>query len=196
MPADTRKLTTADILDLRAYERVRDEFRREVIALKKRRRITLGAFVTLVFENATTMRFQIQEMARAEKMLRDDQIEHEVATYNALIPDVGQLSATLFIELTDEWQLREWLPRLVGIHEAIAFALADGSTVRGYDPEADRLTRDDVTAAVHFLKFEFTPAQRASFAAGPVALVCDHAAYPFRAELGTELRDELRADLT
>ncbi len=195
MSTTTRKLTSDDILDLRAYERVRDEFRREVIALKKRRRITLGSFVTLVFENTTTMRFQIQEMARAEKMLRDDQIEHEVATYNLLIPDAGQLSATLFIELTDEWQLREWLPRLVGIHEAIVFVLADGSTVRGYDPEAERLTRDDVTPAVHFLKFEFTPEQRAAFAAGPVTLACDHAAYAFEAELGPDLLAELRTDL-
>jgi hypothetical protein len=189
-----RKLTTDDILDLRAYERVRDEFRREVIDLKKRRRVHLGDVVTLVFENSTTMRFQIQEMARAEKMLRDEQIEHEVATYNELIPDAGELSATLFIELDDEWKLREWLPRLVGIQNSIVFRLADGSEVRGFDPNEERLTREDVTAAVHFLKFVFTPEQVAAFRSGPVELAIDHFQYEAAVTLDTERHAELVAD--
>src|SRR5262249_18356151 len=109
------KLTVDDIRDLRACERGRGGVRRRVVALKKSRRIALGDLVTIVFENTDTMRFQIQEMARAEKMLRDEQIEHEVATYNELIPDAGELSATLFIEITDPERLREWLPKLPGI---------------------------------------------------------------------------------
>lgn len=190
-----RKLTPDDILDLRAYERVRDERRRAVIELKRRRRVALGDFVSLVFENTETMRHQIQEMARAEKMLRDEQIEHEVATYNELIPDDGQLSCTMFIELDDEAKLREWLPRLVGIEDSIVFVLADGVEVRGYDPEADRLTRTDTTAAVHFLNFDFDEAQRATFAAGAVRLRCDHVDYPVTVELTATQLDELRQDL-
>src|SRR4030095_4036201 len=111
---EMRKLTVDDIVDLRAYERERDEFRTPVSGLKKQRRVTLGALATIVFENTDTMRFQIQEMARAEKMLRDEQIEHEVETYNELIPGPGELSATLFIEITDPDSLREWLPKLPG----------------------------------------------------------------------------------
>ena len=110
-----RKLTVDDIVDMRAYERERDELRRHIIDLKKLRRIALGPIMTIVFENTLTMRWQVQEMARVERMLRDEQIAHEVETYNQLIPDAGELSATLMIELTSEPALREWLPRLVGI---------------------------------------------------------------------------------
>ena len=86
--------------------------------MKQRRRIALGDLMTIVFENTDTMRFQVQEMARAERMLSDEQIAHEVETYNELIPDAGELSGTLFIELTDDAALREWLPKLVGIEHA------------------------------------------------------------------------------
>ena len=80
------------------------------------------------------MRWQVQEMARAERMLRDEQIAHEVDTYNELIPDAGELSGTLFLELTSDAQLREWLPRLVGIELHIAFVLPDGERVRAASP--------------------------------------------------------------
>ena len=94
------KLTLDDIADVRAYERERPEFRHAVIALKRVRRVALGDFVTLVFENAQTIRFQIQEMARAEKLLSDEAIETELRIYNPLVPEPGQLCATLFVELT------------------------------------------------------------------------------------------------
>jgi hypothetical protein len=190
-----RKLAVDDILDLRAYERERDDFRRTIIDLKQRRRFGLGTLMSLVFENTDTMRWQVQEMARAEKMLRDEQIAHEVETYNALIPELGELSATLLIELTSDDQLREWLPKLVGIHRAIAFVLADGSEVRGKADDEERLIRDDTTPAVHFLKFRFSPAQVEAFAAGPVRIVVDHPAYREDIELSETQRDELLRDL-
>jgi hypothetical protein len=139
-----RKLTVEDILDSRAYERERDAIRGHVIGLKRTRRVALGPIMSMVFENTETMRWQVQEMARAERMLRDEEIAHEVETYNQLIPDVGELSATLLLELTSELALREWLPRLVGIERSAALVLADGSRVRG-SPNAEdeaRLTRD------------------------------------------------------
>ena len=79
-----RKLVVDDIADLRAYEREREDLRREIISLKKARRVDVGPFVTMVFENTDTMRWQVQEMARVERMLRDEQIAHEVETYNRL----------------------------------------------------------------------------------------------------------------
>jgi Protein of unknown function (DUF3501) len=193
--SDVRKLTVDDILDQRAYERVRDERRRAVIELKQRRRVALGEFISVVFENTETMRHQVQEMARAERMMRDEQIAHEVATYNDLIPGDGQLSCTLFIELDDEWKLREWLPRLVGIESSIVFMLPDGTEVRGYDPEADRLTRNDTTAAVHFLKFDFDADAHTTFLTGPVGLRCDHPEYSVSVDLTAEQLTELRGDL-
>ena len=192
-----RKLTVDDIVDMRAYERERDELRRCIIELKRIRRVALGPIMTMVFENTVTMRWQVQEMARAERMMRDEQIAHEVETYNQLIPDTNELSATLMIELTSEPALREWLPRLVGIHNRIAFVLADGTRVFGEVSEEDelRLTRDDITAAVHFLKFRFTPDQVEMFAGGPVHIVVDHPEYDQDVLITPELHAELSSDL-
>ena len=118
-----QKLTVEDIKDVRAYERERDEFRRHIIELKRARRIALGPIMTIVFENTDTMRWQVQEMARAERMSSDEQIAHEVETYNQIIPDEGELSATLLLELTSEPALREWLPRLVGVERSVLLSL-------------------------------------------------------------------------
>jgi hypothetical protein len=189
-----RKLTNADIKDLREYERERDEFRAEIISLKKKRRIALGDLMTIVFENATTMRFQIQEMARAERMLRDEQIAHEIETYNELVPEDGELVGTLFIEITDADALREWLPRLTRIQHHVAIEVA-GEEVRAEEIDLERLTREEqITTTVHYLKFKFTDAQRAAFPDGPVAIVVDHSEYDQRIELDADQRAELAAD--
>jgi hypothetical protein len=192
-----RKLTVDDIVDMRAYERERDQLRREIIELKRVRRVTLGPIMTLVFENTATMRWQIQEMARAERMLRDEQIEHEVETYNELIPERGELSATLMIELTSEPALREWLPRLVGVHRHVWIVVADGERVRGCVSDEDelRLTREDITAAVHFLKFRFTDEQIDMFGRGPVHVIVDHPEYDHDVVLTDEHHAQLLGDL-
>jgi hypothetical protein len=190
-----QKLTIADIKDMRAYEREREGFRRHIIDLKRRRRVELGTLMTIVFENTDTMRWQVQEMARVERMLRDEQIEHEVKTYNELIPDPGQLSATLLLELTTESQLREWLPKLVGVQRSILIQVGDLEPVRGRPQDEERLTREDTTAAVHFVKFDFSPEQIDAFEAGPVHIVVDHPAYREDVEISGTVRKELAADL-
>jgi hypothetical protein len=191
-----RKLTIDDIKDVRAYERERDEFRRHIIELKKARRIALGPIMTIVFENTDTMRWQVQEMARAERMSTDEQIAHEVETYNQIIPDRGELSATLLLELTSEPALREWLPRLVGVERSVVIALPDGAEVRGRPSDEDeaRLTREDTTAAVHFVKFSFTDDQRRAFEKGPVRIVVDHPEYRQDVTLTDEQHDAIAAD--
>ncbi len=194
---ESRRLELADIADLRAYERERDAFRAHVIDLKKRRRVGVGPYVTLVFENRDTIRFQIQEMARAERILTDEGIETELRIYNPLIPLPGNLSATLFIELVTEAELREWLPKLVGIERALVLRLADGTEVR-CAPEAaheTQLTREEVTASVHYIGWSFDPEQVAAFAAGPVQLVVDHPAYHEEVTLTAPTHAELLADL-
>jgi len=192
-----RKLTVDDIVDLRAYERERDDFRRRIIALKKTRRVALGPLMSIVFENTDTMRWQVQEMARVERMLRDEQIEHEIETYNQLIPDAGELSGTLMLELTSDADLREWLPKLVGIEHQIAFVFGDGSVAIGRtsDEDEERLTRAGTTAAVHFMRFTLTPEQIKAFQAGPVRLRSNNPAYPYETELDDAQRASLAADL-
>lgn len=190
------KLTLADIKDTRAYEREREEFRTRIIAMKKRRRIHLGELLTITFENTDTMRFQIQEMARVERMVTDEQIEHEIATYNQLIPEPGELSGTLFIEIDDKSQLYEWLPKLVDIQRAVSFRLGDAGEVACVPEDEERLTREEVTTTVHYLKFPFAPEQIEAFEQGPVHLVVDHPNYGVDVELDEEQRRELAGDLT
>ena len=190
-----RKLTVDDIADHRAYEREREEFRARIIAMKKRRRIAIGDLLSLVFENTDTMRFQVQEMARAERMLTDEQIAYEVETYNELVPDDGELSGTVFLEIDDLARLHEWLPKLTRIQHHVHIDVAgERSTARETD-EA-RLTREDeITSTVHYLKFALTPTQQANFAAGPVHIVVDHPSYQATAELTDEQREEIAGDL-
>lgn len=157
----------------------------------------LGTIVSLVFENRETMRWQVQEMARVEKIFTDEGIQEELDVYNPMVPEAGQLCATLFLELTNEDQIREWLPKLVGIENSLVFRLPDGSEVRSA-PEpshASQLTREHVTAAVHFIEFRFTPAQVHAFGEGAV-LAIDHPDYLEVVELAPFTVDELRADLT
>jgi len=160
----------------------------------------VGPIVTLVFENRDTMRFQIQEMARVEKMSSDEQILAELDVYNPLIPGPGELSATLFIELTDEAALRRWLPQLVGIERAVELRIGDspGVEVVRAAPEqahAEQLTRDEVTASVHYIRFGLTPAQVERFGSGPVTLAVALEAYSEQALLGDAQRAELLRDL-
>lgn len=192
-----RPLELEDIADQRAYERVRDDYRRRVIELKRRRRVALGPIMSVVFESPETVRFQIQEMARAERILTDEGIRGELEVYNQLLPGDQELSATLFIELTSDGELRHWLPRLVGIERSLGIELASGAIVESH-PErthADALTRDEVTPAVHYLRFSFSGPEIDELEAGPASLVSRHAEYEARAPLGTETRRELVADL-
>ena len=189
------KLTLDDIADLRAYEREREEFRDRIIALKRTRRVAVGPIVTLVFENRDTIRFQIQEMARAEKLITDEQIRTELDVYNPLIPEPGVLTATLFIELTSKDDLEAWLPKLVGIERAVELRL-DTDTVHSTVDEAhaEQLTREEITASVHYVRFELTPDQMDSLAAGPVSLAVDHPQYTHSTVLSEETRASLLAD--
>jgi hypothetical protein len=192
------KLTLDDIADLRAYERERQEFRAHVIDLKTRRRVHVGPVVTFVFENRDTIRFQIQEMARAEKILSDEGIEIELGIYNPLIPEPGHLSTTMFIELTSDEQLREWLPKLVGVERAVELRVGPGAeAIRcTVDPDHEKqLTREEITASVHYVGFALTPAQVEAFAVGPVVLAVTHPAYEHALELSEATRAELLGDL-
>jgi hypothetical protein len=195
--AAARDLTLDDVLDLRAYERVRGDYRAKVIALKKNRRVALGPIMTFVFECLDTVRFQVQEMARVEKIISDEGIQTELDIYNRLLPAPGELSATLLIELTSEPDLREWLPKLVGIETKVGVAM-DGDVVLSV-PEAEHaaaLSREEITPAVHYLRFPFGDEQVEAFrAASEVALVSEHPAYPARSVLAPAVREQLLGDL-
>lgn len=200
-PAGQGPLALGEISDLRAYEREREAFRASVIELKRRRRVGIGPLVTVVFESRETIRFQVQEMARAERMMSDAQIQAELDTYNPLIPAPGELSLTLFIELTSEEALREWLPKLVGIERSVELRLGSrrpgGAEVVPAAVEtshAGQLTREEVTAAVHYVRIALSRDQRELFAAGPAAIAVAHPQYSHEAVLGDETRASIVGD--
>ena len=190
-------LTLDDVLDLRAYERVREDYRSRVIARKRDRRVSLGPIMTLIFECVDTVRFQVQEMARAEKIMSDEATQVELDIYNRLLPGERELSATLLIELTSDHDLREWLPRLLGIERRIGISM-DGDVVASV-PEAQHaaaLTRDTITPAVHYLRFGFTEAQVGEFRdAAEITLVATHPDYEAQTVLRPSVRAELLGDL-
>lgn len=200
VPGRSRALTLEDIDDLRAYERGRAEYRRRIIELKARRRVTVGPIVSFVFENRETVRSQVQEMARAERILTDEGIQAELDVYNPLIPGRGELSATLFVELTSREEMERWLPRLVGVERAVVLRLGPPGAATEVrctpDPEHEaQLTREAVTAAVHYVRFRMTPREVEAFSAGPVRLAIDHPAYQEETELSEATRRSLLDDL-
>jgi hypothetical protein len=191
------KLTLDDIADLRAYERERDEFRNRIIELKRHRRVGVGPIVTLVFENRDTIRFQVQEMARAERLISDEQIQTELDVYNPLIPEPGQLSATLFVELTSKAELVEWLPKLVGIERSVELRIGDDVVVRCVPEEshAEQLTREEITASVHYVRFELAPEHIDRFAGGSVTLAVAHPMYTYATSVSEATKATLLQDL-
>lgn len=199
MPPTTvsRKLSVDDILDLRAYEKIRAEKKAAIIETKRRRRIEMGTVVTVMFESRDTMWYQIHEMLRAERVISDEGVIDELRAYNPLIPEAGQLCATIFIELTSDAAMREWLPKLVGIERSFRIKLANGREVAPVTDEQHdaALTRDNITAAVHYVRFEFSPEDLEAFGAGPVQLVCTHPNYLEVVELAPFTVAELASDL-
>jgi Protein of unknown function (DUF3501) len=195
-----RHLTLDDIVDQRAYERVRPELRADMIDLKARRRLSVGTVISLMFENRETIRYQVHEMARVEKHTTDEAIETELAAYNPLIPYPGHLSATLFIECTTDEQMKEWFPKLTGIERSLEFRIGEGTQglVFRSTPDEDhdaQLTREDITSAVHYVRFEIGTEHAEAFLAGPVSFAITHPHYLEVVELSDGMRRELSTDI-
>jgi hypothetical protein len=181
-----RKVERSEILDLGTYESRRDAERERVMQLKLSRRVHLGEHLTFLFENADTVRYQVHEMLRAERRTDAADVEHELATYNELLGDDGELGCTLLIEIEDkadrDRKLREWsaLPRHLWAR------LEDGERVRAsYDA---RQIGEDRLSSVQYLKFD-------TKGRVPVALESDHPSLELSAELTGEQREALAADL-
>jgi hypothetical protein len=170
-----RKITRSDILDIAQYERVREDFRRRIIQLKSRRRVSVGPWVTVVFENRDTVLFQIEEMMRVERIVHDDRIQHEIDTYNSLVPEAGELRATLFIEVEQEPDMKPVLDSHMGIDhgETVWLKFGDERVVAEF--ERGRSNEEQISA-VHFLTFRFTADQARRFSSreDEVFLVLNH----------------------
>lgn len=188
-------LNEGSIADLRAYEKERPEFQRHVLQLRRRRRVTLGPILTAAFENRDTVRYQIQEMLRVERSIHPGAVKDELDAYNPLLPTDGELSVTLFVEVTEPGQVREWLARLSGLERHLVLELADGRQFRAApeDGHARTLTRADVTSAVHYLRI---PVPADADLGGGATLIVDHPEYSANAVLRDETLAEISSDLT
>ena len=189
-------IASGDILNLYDYEKVREARRRDVIALKAERRVTVGHCLSFVFENRETVWFQIQEMIRAERIVDDGKIAEEIAVYNTLLPRPGELAATMFIEIEEPARIKPVLDALLGIDTRDYVRLRVGPHVSvgifetGHsDEELGKLS------AVHFVRFPLPPAARAIFAEAEVVLVIEHPNERARAVLSAACRRRLAQDL-
>jgi hypothetical protein len=192
-----RELTLDDILELDRYELVRDEYRARVLAHKRERRVAVGDKVTMLFEDRETVRYQIQEMARVERIREPDKLQREIEAYGELIPARDELSATLFIEIAELNQVKPELDSLVGIDESVFIAIGEGEgeeRVRGRFDQ--RQLEEDRISAVHYVRFPFTAAQLERFASGEsLRLRIDHANYRAEAKIEAATRTSLLRDL-
>src|SRR5262249_31331659 len=169
--ASMKKIELEDVKNLYEYEKVRDAVRRDVIALKARRRIAVGDRLSLLFENRQTVLFQIQEMIRAERIVADDRVQEEIDVYNELIPGPGQLSATLMIEIEDRDRIKPELDRFMGIDSGQHVWLQIGRDFAIPGQFEAGHSKEDKLAAVHFVRFALPEAGRPALQREPVAIL-------------------------
>jgi hypothetical protein len=194
-----RKVSRGDLLDLGAYEAVRERYRARIVAEKKRRRLVVTPELTVVFENTDTVLFQIQEMLRTERIVSEPAILHELETYNELVPDEGELSVTMFVEIVDRETRDRRLRELSGLERAV-FVEMDGVLTPAR--AENRAVIDGPTTAVHYLKFAIGAAAGAKLAAAaaagsgpsPLHFVIRHPALEARTALPPDVLRAVAAD--
>ena len=193
-----KPLALAEIVDIDAYEPLRDAYRARVVAAKRARRMTVGDRVMLLFENRETVRFQVQEMLRVERIRAPEKVQHELDVYNELLPQGGDLSATLMIEITEPGAIRAELDRMLGIDACVFLVLGDAANAVRVRASFDTSQlEEDRISAVHYLRFPLSPEATArlrdpAFAA---QIAIDHDHYRVAAALPNALRASLVADL-
>ncbi len=190
-------LSRADLWSLEEYSEVRPTFRSEVMAHKKHRQLALGEHARLYFEDRLTIKYQVQEMLRIEKLFESGAINEELDAYNPLIPDGANWKATFMIEYDDPAEREEQLARMIGIEDKVWLQVEDCDRVYAIaDEDLDR-TNSSKTSSVHFLRFELTPVMIAAVHSGAtVSAGIDHAAYTVDPlALSGNVRDSLANDL-
>jgi hypothetical protein len=192
----TGKITVDSLMSLEAYSKWRKLHKGEVIAHRKLRNVGLGEHVTLLFESELTMRYQVQEMLRIEKIFEEEAIQSEIDTYAPLVPDGGNWKATMLIEYPDENERKRELARLIGVEDRMFVEVEGHARVYAIADEDLERENDEKTSAVHFVRFEFTPAMRGAVKAGAaVKLGCDHTNYPAHVSIAPETLAALAGDL-
>lgn len=186
-----------DVIPYEAYEKQREEFRSRIIALKQRRRISIGPLVTMIFENRSTLQFQIQEMIRVERIFDPAKVQDELNVYNAILPAPGELSATLLIEITEEAMMKHWLDQFMGLDHGEKVAIVAGGE-RAFGEFEGGHSHDTKISAVHFVRFRPTASMQSAIAdlRQPVLLTVDHGEYHVQTVVPGSMREEWLSDLS
>jgi Protein of unknown function (DUF3501) len=192
-------MTTIDrnsLMTLEAYAKVRKTARADAIAHRKLRSVGLGDHVTLQFEDEQTIRRQIQEMLHIEKIFDEEGIQSEIDAYGPLVPDGSNWKATMLIEYPDPHERKRELARLIGIEDRLFVEVEGHARVYAIADEDLERENDEKTSSVHFVRFEFSGAQRQAIRAGAaVKIGCDHSNYPSHVQVAAETLASLAGDL-
>lgn len=192
----TGRITADTLMTLEAYAKWRKQHQAEIIAHRKLRSVQLGEHVTVQFESELTMRYQVQEMLRIEKIFEEEGIQAEIDAYAPLVPDGSNWKATMLIEYPDANERKRELSRLIGIEDRMFVEVEGHDRVYAIADEDLERENDEKTSSVHFLRFEFTPAMRDAIQAGAaVKLGCDHTNYPAHVAIAPETLASLAGDL-
>jgi hypothetical protein len=191
------QIAPESLLTLEAYARERGAFRSRVLEHKKRRTVHVGEHVTLIFEDELTIRYQVQEMLRIERIFEQDGIRGELEAYNPLIPDGGNWKATMLLEYPDPEVRRQRLAGLKGVEDRTWVQVAGCARVYAIADEDLERENEEKTSSVHFLRFELDAAMRAALKGGAaLAIGIDHPNYRAETALAPEARAALAADLS
>lgn len=191
------RISRDSLMTLEAYARERVQFRQKVLAHKKHRTVGMGPNMTLVFEDELTMRYQVQEMLRVERIFEEDGIQDEIDAYSPLVPDGSNWKATMLIEYPDVEERRRMLPKLIGVEDRVWVKVEGCRQVYAIaDEDADR-ENDEKTSSVHFLRFELDAAMKDNLRAGAgLSMGVDHPSYTASiADVGDAMRASLIRDL-
>src|SRR5512132_1629474 len=183
----TGKITRDSLMTLEAYSKYRKQHKADVIAHRKLRSVALGEHITLQFESELTIRYQIQEMLRIEKIFEEEGIDQEIAVYAPMMPDGSNWKAPMMLEYPDINERKRELARLIGVEDRVFVEVEGHQRVYAIaDEDLDR-ENDEKTSAVHFVRFELNAAQRAAVRAGAaVKLGCDHRNYPAHVQIAPD----------
>lgn len=185
------------LMPLEVYAKARPDFRAKVIAHKKDRTLQLGENLTLIFEDELTIRYQVQEMLRVERIFEEEGIRDELGAYNPLVPDGSNWKATMLIEYPDETERRVRLAQLIGIEDKVWVQVAGCDRVFAIADEDLERENEQKTSSVHFLRFELTAAMVSALRGGAIlAMGVDHANYSATVpQISAAMRASLMADL-
>jgi hypothetical protein len=191
-----RGIRRESLLTLEAYARERADFRAQVIEHKKHRTVQLGDSVTLIFEDELTIRYQIQEMLRVERIFEEQGIQDELETYNPLVPDGRNFKATMMLEYVDPEERQRWLAKLIGIEDKVWVQVRGFERVWAIADEDLARENEQKTSSVHFLRFELTDAMAQVLKSGlGLSIGIDHPQYRAILEVSAAVCDALIKDL-